>query len=185
MSRPQLRQSKLITTYGPGAMTDLPERSVLIAGLDAWVGNGGVIDEPRLAAKVATVLAVPKIELRRPPEAEKEGGGFIRSYIFPLWFVTQNLVSSKPGWRTRCLLHWSALEDKGRKWKTPEGTKTSLTPVRFVRACRLGHLGDIDWVKFAHGKKEPCIGGQLFLDERGTSGDLGETWVRCSCGEER
>ena len=32
--RPQgeIRQSQLITTFGPGAMTDLPERSVLIPG---------------------------------------------------------------------------------------------------------------------------------------------------------
>ena len=39
MARPQIRQGQLITTFGPGAMTDLPERSVLIAGLDAWVGE--------------------------------------------------------------------------------------------------------------------------------------------------
>ncbi len=35
----QLRQGQLITTFGPGAMTDLPERSVLIAGLEDWVGE--------------------------------------------------------------------------------------------------------------------------------------------------
>jgi hypothetical protein len=166
-------------------MTDLPERSVLIAGLDAWVGNSGVINEPRLAAKIADVLGVDSIELRRPPEAEEEGGGFIRSYVFPLWFVTQDLVPSQPGWRTRYLVHWTALEKKGRKWRKPDGSLSSLTPVRFVRACRLGHLGDIDWLKYVHGKNEVCIAPELFLDERGTSGDLGETWIRCACKQER
>lgn len=186
MARPQLRQSQIITTFGPGAMTDLPERSVVISGLDGWVGNGGRIDEPRLAGKIATVLGVPSVELRRPPEAELEGGGFIRSYVFPLWFVTQELVASKPGWRTRRLTHWSGLSDNYRKFRAEELEKpSSVTPVRFVRACRYGHLGDIEWNSFAHGKNPICIGGRLYLDERGTSGDLGETYVRCSCGRER
>jgi len=42
MSRParrkrphgQIRQSQLITTFGPGAMLDLPNYSVLVAGLE-------------------------------------------------------------------------------------------------------------------------------------------------------
>jgi len=33
----QIRQSQLITTFGPGAMMDLPNYSVLIAGLDYWL----------------------------------------------------------------------------------------------------------------------------------------------------
>ena len=31
----QIRQSQVITTFGPGAMVDLPEHSVLISGLDS------------------------------------------------------------------------------------------------------------------------------------------------------
>ncbi|MDZ4799923.1 MAG: DUF1998 domain-containing protein [Bryobacteraceae bacterium] len=184
--RPQLRQSQIITTYGPGAMTDLPERSVLISGLDGWVGDGGPVEEPRLAAKIARILNVPGIQLRRPPEAEKEGGGFIRSYVFPLWFVTQNTLPYRTGWRTRILQHWAGLEKNGRKFRMPDtGKESPVTPVRFVRACRYGHLGDIDWKVFVHGQNPPCIGGTLYLDERGTSGDLGETFVRCSCKLER
>ena len=59
-----------------------------------------------------------------------------------------------------------------------------MTPVRFVRACRRGHLGDIDWQAFVHGQNPPC-GRELYFDERGTSGDLGETYIRCGCGLER
>ena len=35
----EIRESQVVMTFGPGAMTDLPERSVLIAGLDAWAGE--------------------------------------------------------------------------------------------------------------------------------------------------
>jgi len=36
----QIRQSQIITTFGPGAMLDLPKHSVLVAGLDHWRGMG-------------------------------------------------------------------------------------------------------------------------------------------------
>jgi hypothetical protein len=63
-------------------------------------------------------------------------------------------------------------------------SKSPVTPIRFVRACRRGHLGDIDWQAFVHGQNPPC-GRELYFDERGTSGDLGETFIRCGCGLER
>ncbi len=187
MARAQIRQGQLITTFGPGAMTDLPERSVLIAGLDAWVGERRQIQEPRLARKVAALLGAQTIRLECPPEADRDGGGYVRSYVFPLWFVTQELVPGRPpGWRTRRLVQWSSLEDKGRKFVMEDAkkTKSAVTPIRFVRACRLGHLGDIEWQAFVHGQAPPC-GRELYFDERGTSGDLGETYVRCGCGLER
>src|ERR1017187_7861753 len=60
-----------------------------------------------------------------------------------------------------------------------------VVPVRFVRACRAGHIGDIDWYAFAHNGPSDCLKQQrqLFIDERGTSGDLTEVWVRCECGK--
>jgi hypothetical protein len=62
-----------------------------------------------------------------------------------------------------------------------------VVPVRFVRACRRGHIGDIDWYFFLHRTDNQCRsqGRLLFLDERGTSGDLSEIWIRCECGQER
>ena len=31
-----LRRSQVVTTFGPGALMDLPTQGVLIAGLDHW-----------------------------------------------------------------------------------------------------------------------------------------------------
>lgn len=44
-----------------------------------------------------------------------------------------------------------------------------------------GHLGDINWYYFVH-KGDTVCRRDLWLDERGTSGDLSEVWVRCECG---
>lgn len=62
----QIRQSQLITTFGPGAMIDLPDHSVLLAGLDYWFPLGEEISEPRLQEKLCRLLEVPTIQLRLP-----------------------------------------------------------------------------------------------------------------------
>ena len=34
----QLRQSQVVTTFGPGAMVDLPDHAVIVGGLEHWNG---------------------------------------------------------------------------------------------------------------------------------------------------
>ena len=87
----QLRQGQLITTFGPGAMTDLPERSVLIAGLEDWIGERDLISEPRLSAKIAHLLQIPSVRLETPPSAgdiDDQRITGVRAYRFPEWFVS-------------------------------------------------------------------------------------------------
>ena len=109
----------------------------------------------------------------------------ITGFQFPEWFITQGLEESKsgPSVRTRLLVHRKALT-KG-KYIDRDKKKKSVVPVRFVRACRAGHIADIDWYSFAHNGPSECAkqGRQLFIDERGTSGDLTEVWIRCECGK--
>ena len=46
----QIRQSQVVTTFGPGAMVDLPDHAVIIGGLDHWRGyNDRLITEERSA----------------------------------------------------------------------------------------------------------------------------------------
>src|SRR5215831_6640411 len=59
-----------------------------------------------------------------------------------------------------------------------------VVATRFVRACPKGHVDDLDWRTYVHGSDDNCR-RQLWLDERGTSGDLGDLVVRCECGKSR
>jgi len=184
----ELRQSQVVMTFGPGSMVDLPKHSVLIAGLDYWSAGGTEIYEGRLAAKAARILEVPSIRLVTPPPSDDDPLGpnpHIEAFQFPEWFVTQdNERDSEPMFgRTRLLVHRKALTrgayiDRNKK-------RRSVVPIRFVRACRYGHIGDIDWYAFVHQGKSECAQQQrqLFLDERGTSGDLTEIFIRCECGK--
>ena len=45
-------------------------------------------------------------------------------------------------------------------------------------------MDDLDWWRFAHGAADTCR-QQLWLDERGMSGDLADLVVRCECGKSR
>lgn len=182
-----IRMSQLVTTFGPGSMVDLPDHAVLIAGLDFWTAGGETISEPRLAEKLAKVLNVPAVELRTPPAADSDPAAPPRNIVgfqFPEWFITQDLEEqSERGIRTRLLVHRKSLT-RG-KYVDRDRNKRPVVPVRFVRACRAGHIGDIDWYAFVHNGPSNCAAQQrqLFIDERGTSGDLSENWVRCECGK--
>src|SRR6516225_3392120 len=57
-----------------------------------------------------------------------------------------------------------------------------VVPVRFVCGCPAGHLDDIDWRTFAHRQKGPSCGRTMWIEERGTTGDIAETMVGSDCG---
>jgi hypothetical protein len=80
-------------------------------------------------------------------------------------------------------VQWSSPEDRKYGFSIEDASTSAVIPVRFVRGCRRGHLGDIDWAAFVHGFRPPC-GRELYFDERGASGDHDEVFIRCACGEE-
>ncbi len=190
MKKPSLRTSQLITTYGPGSMLDLPEAAVLVAGLDHWHYDQSqlhLIEEPRLVAKLAEQLGRSHLTLRAPPPANDRPQGThpdVVAWRFPLWFIVQEAVSAPGGHRRRRLVHLDALD--GGLFRDDDGKRKSVVPIRFVRACPKGHIGDIDWPVFVHGAGG-CPRGQqeLWVEERGTSGDLEAVWILCACGQSR
>lgn len=188
MSKPQIRSSQLITTFGPGAMVDLPDDAVIIAGLDHWRYSTRsplpIIEEARLQSKLEAQLKVQGISLRTPPPA-KEDKGFtpdIAAFRFPEWFIVQNPKTASKGYRSRRLVHLRDLDR--RRFRDDDGKRYPVVPVRFVRACPRGHVGDINWHAFVHGTDEGCR-RELYVEERGTSGDLDSVWIRCGCGAEQ
>lgn len=187
MSNPhgQIRQSQVVMTFGPGAMLDLPRYSVIIGGLDFWSPKGEKIDEPRLVEKLMQLLNRKTLTLREPPPDLDDPAQPLSKIIcwqFPEWFIVQeNEAKPESQTRSRRLVHRKALH-KGR-YVNDDHVKCSVVPIRFVRACRNGHIGDIDWRSFVHhaDQNKECL-RPLWLDEMGTSGDLSELRVRCECG---
>ncbi len=188
-----LRQSQVITSFGPGALVDLPNHSVIISGLGNWSGYRSTpISEPRLQAKLARALGVPALQFFAPPTTEDNNpkvASSIGARIFPTWFVTQEPVAGGGGvHRRRRLVQWSML-GRGQVYLDDEETdrkrqRKQTVPVRFVCGCPLGHIDDINWRTFAHRGHTECT-QTLWLEERGTSGDIADIIIGCDCKKER
>ena len=178
-SHGQIRRSQVITTYGPGALIDLPRDSAIVGGLEKWPSESNLeqIYEPRLSRKLQIVLGSNSSpRLYAPPTASNAPGEKVRGIgagRFPEWFVVQEAPGAGEHQRSRRLVHRRALDERGRF----DGQAVVAT--RFVCACPKGHVDDIDWHGFVHGPDDNCH-GQLWLDESGTSGDLSDLRVRCS-----
>lgn len=179
----QVRRSQVLTTYGPGSLIDFPSDAILMGGIDTWgdpvKDQFQEIFEDRLLAMLRQALAVPGLRLFAPPTDSGEEHGVrkgITAYQFPEWFVVQTPTSPESTVRSRLLVHRDALT---KRRFTVNGKKYPVVPIRFVQACINGHISDIDWFSFAHRGKTDCR-APLMLEERGTSGDLADLFVRCT-----
>ena len=181
----QIRRGQVITTYGPGALIDLPRHSAIVGGLETWPNTSDLeeIAEPRLAKKLQIMTGVGAPRLFSPPPDSndfREPTRGIGAWRFPEWCVVQEVRGTQDRERSRRLVHRKGLDDKGRF----DGRHVVAT--RFVRACPKGHVDDLDWHWFVHGSGSECPRNRpLWLDERGTSGDLADLVVRCECGKSR
>jgi hypothetical protein len=181
----QLRRGQVITTYGPGALIDLPRHSAIVGGLDTWPETSDLeeIIEPRLVRKLQGITGVAAPQLFAPPPESNDPSEPIRgigAWRFPEWFVVQESGGGDDRERSRRLVHRKGLDERGRFDGRP------VVATRFVRACPRGHVDDLGWYGFVHGAENECPRTrQLWLDERGTSGDLAELFVRCECGRSR
>jgi len=181
----QLRQSQVITTFGPGAMMDLPNHAVIVSGLEHWGAPGRPIREERLITKLRADLGLPELTLHAPPvddpSPEAEPTGLV-AWRFPEWFVAQHEERGAPGYRSRPLVHSRQLVKD--RYLGSDKKNYSVQPIRWVQACKRGHISDIDWYRFVHREDVECR-RPLWVDERGTTGDLADIFIRCECKKVR
>lgn len=188
----QIRQSQMVTTFGPGSMVDLVNRAVVIGGLEHWgYGKAGSrsLDDARLRRSLVQRLKAldPNLDLasedyfRMAPECDLREASTrvgVQALEFPRWFVCQGC--------RRLARARDAFEEKGGRYRHQcEKNKSShAVPVRFVAACKRGHLSDFPWIAFAH-EQGACDRPELVLLE-GSTGDVARIIVKCrNCDQSR
>ena len=176
----KLRPSQVVNQHGPGAVVDLPDLSVVVAGINHCRPTPiDLVPEPRLQA----FLRVDK--LYRPPQPGPGAFGGVPAFIFPEWLVCP---------RCRFLAPWERFTERsdssGTSFQCPrnspkhgKGHAPEACPARFMVACASGHLDDFPWQRWAHRNGDAACEGSLELIDTGGSGSPRDLMVVCSgCG---
>jgi hypothetical protein len=202
------RPSSLLYTYGPGAIMDLPQFTIMPTGLDDWDriwrrrdGDPPTIHAPRLRQAVRTHMRAPNVQLRPFPWQPKrnmfssEGVDLgVPARVFPQWMRCTgcdmlapvsnfSYVNTHP-YRTD-LARFEHAKCPGRGG----GGKAArpAVPARYLLACVMGHLDEFPYDPWVHrgGKCEKAEFPILKMIDR-TAGKGASAMIRCaSCGLQR
>jgi hypothetical protein len=144
------------------------------------------ISEERLVAKIEQFLETPNLQLFAPPAESTDPRAVptgVTAWQFPEWFIAQCDVRRGSA-RRRPLVHRQGLV-KDRYENPDDGRRYPVVPIRFVQGCINGHLSDIDWYKYVHEGADPDCRRPLWVEERGSSGDIRDVFILCDCGRAR
>ncbi|MGB9631715.1 MAG: DrmB family protein [Chloroflexaceae bacterium] len=156
----KLRPSQIITTFGPGAVVDLPEESVMITGIDLWP-QGPIIQETRLQQALGVK------HFRAPAIGNLEGD--VPCVRFPRNRVCMNKDCSLISWNKKC----------------PD-CNSDTYPARLIVICSEGHADDFPWHWWAHRGKKCSSKPELRLINQGRTAALADLVVKCStCGQQQ
>lgn len=173
------RTSQLITPFGPGAILEVGEESLMVVDPSLWPKKLNEIKLERLASE----LGVWKF--KSPP--------FIESGSRPTINLNNSLMTVRfPAWmfcsRCRAMEKWTFTEGKQDKAGTPicrnhKCKDKVLTPMRFVSACDEGHIQDVDWRRWAHVEGKKCNSPKLYFKSNPKLGSgLDALYIYCdSC----
>lgn len=184
-----VRQSQVVTTFGPGAMVDLLNDAVLVGGLDFWSYDRKFaipqIAEPRLRDAIVERFRQLGRELsqdqpfRAPPAGnDREPTKFAGVGVleFPQWFVCQvcQALQRKDGLELKSQHYWH---------QCTRDRKGQCVPIRFTAACKHGHIDEFPWLAFVHEVQgAPRCASPSLQFEEGPSRDFNEIFIKCACG---
>ena len=170
--RRSIRRAQTVSPFGVGAIYDIGDESFAAMDTLHWGAFGEPCDLPRLAE----VLGVKFFRLA-PTGSGPGGGTGVPFYRFPRWLFCPSC---------RQMSFWSSGSENGRPPKCSCARKSRLAPMRFVAACRKGHLSDVPWGEWSHSKPQShaqrqCAAHRLVFEvTAGAGGGLGALRVRCS-----
>lgn len=163
----RIRPSKVVLSYGPGSIVDLPEsESVMVMGVDFWKGKE-IIIEPRLAKKL-------QVDYFGSPANKWDD-------IMPLGIPMRDFPYYRVCPRCNRLWHLDNLE---RSLMCPDCRDRKTIPARLIAACNAGHVQDFPWKEWCGCS---CNSGDTDLYLEGRSGSVeSDLIIVCKkCGQKR
>ena len=183
-----VRRSQLVSSFGIGAIVDLEKGSFMPMGLEDWERATRLpslhIGEPRLQGMLgASHFRVGPVKEDIPGTRKVRARSAAPAVRFPEWHecprcnrigrMGDPFELADDGARLRCL--------------ACGGSGIYTSPVRFVLACRRGHMADFPWAWWAHRDRPGgvCNTPSLYLGSYGRSASLSDLYVQCKgkgCG---
>ena len=205
------RPSSLLYTYGPGAIMDLPQFTIMPTGLDDWDriwrrrdSAPPQIHAPRLREVVRMMLRSPDVQLRPHPWQPKkhmrsaEGNDLgVPSRVFPQWLrctgcdmlglLAQFDYKNTHPFRTDL----AVFEHAKCTGRAGDGARKAMRrtaiPARYLLACADGHLDEFPYDLWVH-RGRPCEVAELpalKMEDR-TAGKGASAVIKCaSCNQRR
>ena len=182
----QLRREQLITPFGVGAMTVLPDgTSIIVGGTDHWFPNDGgtlksdcEIDDWRLSSRLGVK------HLYSPPTVKTgDGQRFVKGrqpdpkipvLRFPTWYFCKYCRRME----SRELDFFGPLRCPDPKHLAKGMRPPVMFQVPYVVMCRSGHLDDFPWREWAHRQTRVGCMGTLRFAPAGNANPQG-TRVYC------
>ncbi|MUJ28081.1 DUF1998 domain-containing protein [Aliivibrio fischeri] len=175
------RSSQLISPFGPGAIIDIGDESLILMDIKQWPTKLEEIKLERLT-KEAGVWALKKPPVLNNRWENVHKNNSLMTCRFPTWMFCP---------RCRKLKRWNR-EDPVNENGVPtcENKKCNnktLVPMRFVAACNHGHLQDVPWDRWAHlNQSDQCSMPKenlCFIANNNRGSGLDALEVRCqNCG---
>lgn len=173
----KLRKTQMITTFGTGAIAEMPDYTVILGATDYWDNRSPRINEPSLQRLLGMKY------FKEPYASESEnprGNGDIPAFRFP---------------RMHFCPTCGRLDDY-KNFGDPKNKKCitcnrEIVPSRFVAACVNGHLEDFPfewWVHFGNPAacSDPTNHHKLQISFKNNTGGLASIVIKCkACGKER
>jgi len=202
------RPSSLLYAYGPGAIIDLPQFTIMPTGLDDWdriwnrrEGEPPRIHAPRLREVVRTHMRSPFVQLRPHPWQPKrnafsnEGVDFgVPARVFPQWLrctgcdllglVSQfSYINTHPYRTDQARFEHAKCPGRGGAGKAAR----PAVPARYLLACVMGHLDEFPYELWVHRGRQ-CEKAEIpvlkMIDR--TAGKGASAMIRCeSCKLQR
>ena len=191
----ELRRSQIITTFGCGAIVDLPRFSGIMAGIDDWkIEPPFLPEEAKIRERNLEKLLGKDFFIQvSSPETESGSTFGLRAFRFPNWYYCPechyldhyNNIGRKTANNTSEFNSKLFCNNPSHKSKDPKDLdKIRLIPSRFIAACPNGHIDDFPYIWWAHKRGTICENPRLELIYEGTTGSLDSIHIKCKCGAE-
>lgn len=173
----KLRKAQMITTFGTGAISEMPEYTVILGATDYWDNRSLRINEPSLQR----LLQMKYFKEPYATESQSpKGNGDIPAFRFPRMHFCPKCGK---------LDDYKSFGDSQNKKCAKCGRE--LVPSRFVAACVNGHLEDFPfewWVHYGNPMacSEPENHHKLKIEFKNDTGGLASIVITCTaCGKQR